>query len=511
MGNPNILLAAQNSANAANNANNMAQSANALEQNKLNVLSSLLSNQQSVRPLNYGAGNPIRSSLNSPQLNLNNPQNPMELLEQTKQQQQQQQDQYASGGNFFSKEIEEEVEKCIQGLFNKANTNTPGLSVDDFVSIMQKFKDSQEKKDKDFYNYALKYIMDDNISFMLYQLDEMQFHIMSNIWGALIDRNILSPQMLSYCLKILHSMMSKSVPSKHYLFAIKVLDRCKNRLKDFAPFCQYLIQLSNYQELPRSLKEYIEYGVRGSLPPNNYAPNHMASLTPPIGLSNLNQLPPNMNALNQANSQAQLMSLNKLLPGNAGMQSGNLPSALNSGLNMNQVRSLSAKPSIANTTNIETLLVATDNDSTHTKPVAPSEQIQDKISFIFNNLSLSNMTPKSEELKDSVKDDYWEWVAHYLVVKRVSIEPNFHMLYSQFIDVLKKDILNEAILSETYRNIKVLLRSDKNDQKFSDRALLKNLGSWLGLITLAKNRPILHRDVDFKSLIVEAFQKGIPF
>ena len=143
------------------------------------------------------------------------------------------------------------------------------------------------------------------------------------------------------------------------------------------------------------------------------------------------------------------------------------------------------KPSIANieynynTTNIETLLVANENDI---KPVAPSEAIQDKIGFIFNNLSLSNMQIKGDELKEVIKDDFWDWIAHYLVVKRVSIEPNFHTLYSQFIDTLKKESMNENILAETYRNIKVLLRSDKNYQKFC--ALLKNLGSWLGLINL---------------------------
>lgn len=118
--------------------------------------------------------------------------------------------------------------------------------------------------------------------------------------------------------------------------------------------------------------------------------------------------------------------------------------------------SAQAKPSIANTTNIETLLVANENDSTHVKPVAPSETIQEKISFIFNNLSLMNIQPKSDELKDTVKEDYWEWVAHYLVVKRVSIEPNFHTLYSQFVDILKKDNLVTAVLAETYRNIKVV-------------------------------------------------------
>lgn len=48
------------------------------------------------------------------------------------------------------------------------------------------------------------------------------------------------------------------------------------------------------------------------------------------------------------------------------------------------------KPSI-NTTNIDTLLVATDQTE---RIVEPPENIQEKIAFIFNNLSQSNMTQK---------------------------------------------------------------------------------------------------------------------
>ena len=44
--------------------------------------------------------------------------------------------------------------------------------------------------------------------------------------------------------------------------------------------------------------------------------------------------------------------------------------------------------------------------------------------------------------------------------------------------------------------LKVLLRSDKGVSNFSDRSLLKNLGHWLGMLTLAKNCPILH-DVSY--------------
>lgn len=39
--------------------------------------------------------------------------------------------------------------------------------------------------------------------------------------------------------------------------------------------------------------------------------------------------------------------------------------------------------------------------------------------------------------------------------------------------------------------LQVLLQSDKIDANFSDRSLLKNLGHFLGMITLARNTPIL--------------------
>lgn len=49
------------------------------------------------------------------------------------------------------------------------------------------------------------------------------------------------------------------------------------------------------------------------------------------------------------------------------------------------------QPSIANTTNIDTLLVATEKDD---KLIIPPENLQDKIAFIFNNLSQINLQTK---------------------------------------------------------------------------------------------------------------------
>ena len=53
----------------------------------------------------------------------------------------------------------------------------------------------------------------------------------------------------------------------------------------------------------------------------------------------------------------------------------------------------------------------------------PSEKLQDKVSFIFNNLSLINMAQKKEDLLECLgtEHDYTGWLAQYLVMKRASI------------------------------------------------------------------------------------------
>ncbi|RCN25586.1 hypothetical protein ANCCAN_28700 [Ancylostoma caninum] len=56
----------------------------------------------------------------------------------------------------------------------------------------------------------------------------------------------------------------------------------------------------------------------------------------------------------------------------------------------------------------------------------------------------------------------------------------------------------------------ILLRSDKRQaaSNYSDRQLLKNLGMWLGSITIARNKPILIHELDLKALLMEAYYKG---
>ncbi|CAG8817046.1 28194_t:CDS:2, partial [Gigaspora margarita] len=61
------------------------------------------------------------------------------------------------------------------------------------------------------------------------------------------------------------------------------------------------------------------------------------------------------------------------------------------------------------------------------------------------------------------------------------------------------------ILHETFANIKPLLNSEKTVQSPSERSLLKNLGSWLGGMTLTRNKPIKHKNIALKDLLIEGY------
>ena len=116
----------------------------------------------------------------------------------------------------------------------------------------------------------------------------------------------------------------------------------------------------------------------------------------------------------------------------------------------------------------------------------PQDNIRDKMLFLINNLSSTTLDSKLSEMKTIFKQDYSSWLSGYIVSKRVAIEPNYHSLYNDFIDGLTSKVLDSLILSETFENIKVILNSNKTVKSSEDRGVLKNLGMWLGTITLAK-------------------------
>jgi hypothetical protein len=93
----------------------------------------------------------------------------------------------------------------------------------------------------------------------------------------------------------------------------------------------------------------------------------------------------------------------------------------------------------------------------------------------MKTLILSPSGDDEQSADGTVTDcDYFPWLAQYLVLyfmlcslqvpirfqvmKRVSIEHNFHHLYGNFLSTFESDVFERICLNETFRNIRVGLK-----------------------------------------------------
>ncbi|XP_031558067.1 CCR4-NOT transcription complex subunit 1-like isoform X2 [Actinia tenebrosa] len=405
----------------------------------------------------------------------------------------------------FSKEVEDEANSYFQRIYN--HPPNPTISIDEVLEMLKKFKDSPIKKERDIFLCMLRNLFEEYRFFPQYP--DKELHTTACLFGGIIEQGLVTYMALGIALRYVLDALRKTYNSKMYMFGIAALDRFKTRLKDYPHYCQHLASIPHFRDFPSSLIEYIEYGQQSKEPPltsRTLTQDQQAS----AWLSNMDPMASRLLNRTSLGSGSASPTFTTTAVGKPGQTSGTSsgspspkPSLTSSDLTSGTARG--KEPSIANASNIDTLLGASEKNEI----AQPPEHVQDKIHFIFNNISQSNLNTKAEEFKNAVQSDFLQWVAQYMVMKRASIEPNFHQLYIDFMDALDSmpDFARE-ITKETFRNIKVLLQSEKVPANFSDRSLLKNLGHWLGLLTLARNRPILMRDLDLKSLVIEAYFKG---
>jgi CCR4-NOT transcription complex subunit 1 len=157
-----------------------------------------------------------------------------------------------------------------------------------------------------------------------------------------------------------------------------------------------------------------------------------------------------------------------------------------------------------------------DPDALEVDVEGPPEELSDRILFVINNLAPSNFEQKVADMRQHYDDAHARWLARYLVEQRVSTEPNNHALYLRFLDALDRRPLFRHVLHETLAKAASLLNSDATLASSAERAVLKNVAVWLGTLTLARDRPIRHRNLAFKELLLEAADNSrlplaIPF
>lgn len=340
-----------------------------------------------------------------------------------------------------------EVEDEADSYFQKIyNTDEKNsMTIDEVLAMLAQFKDSPKNKERDIFRCMIRNLFKEFPFLAQYPPKELM--ITGELFGGIIANDYLKCFPLIGALRMMLDAIKKPPNARMFNFATTALDRFRNRLKEFPQFCQHIITAPPFAELPAELAKYIEYGQYSQDPPDENATS--------------NGLPAEVPA---------------------------------------HPAPKKSTPTIS-------------KDNGPLAEVAPPNAFQDKISFIINNLSKMNLSKKSEEFKELIskeKELYRIWVAHYFVMKRVSIEANFHQLYATFlVHSLEMPSLVDLVLDETYRNIRNLLRNYRDSDNINDRTVLKNLGHWLGLITLQENRPILSSRLDLHGLLVEAYIKGL--
>lgn len=134
----------------------------------------------------------------------------------------------------------------------------------------------------------------------------------------------------------------------------------------------------------------------------------------------------------------------------------------------------------------------------------PSADDQGKIQFVLNNLTDTTLQSMCKELSDMLDRRHQQWFASHLVEERAKMQPNYHSVYLELVKLLEDKRLWAEVLRETYNSVSRMLNAESTIQNSTERTHLKNLGGWLGLLTLARNKPIKHRNIAFKKLLLEA-------
>ncbi|KAI3844272.1 hypothetical protein MKW92_023019 [Papaver armeniacum] len=458
----------------------------------------------------------------------------------------------SSSDGGYPDDIEAESNSYFQQMFSGQ------LSIDAMVQMLARYKESPEKREQSIYECMIRNLFEEYE--FLPKYPERQLRIAAVLFGSLIKHQLVTHLTLGSALRCVLDALRKSADSKMFLFGVKALEQFVDRLIEWPQYCNHILQISHLRTTQLELVTFIERALAtissshselngGNLVPTDkhQGPNPVAVENMEVSESSWKIMGSRGSSMVQARAQPSLspFQLQPLLYP-AGQQQSlvsthdvvvntqkvSVAQPLATALSQNVPIGPATVPStpgflrpsrgipstsiprqqsystgFGSALSIETLLVAAERRETPIE--VPEQETRDRILFMINNLSVANVETKAKEFTDVLKEEFYPWFAQYMVMKRVSIELNFHDLYLKFLDKVNSRILNKEILKFTYENCKVLLRSELIKSSSEERSLLKNLGSWLGKFTIGRNQALRAKEIAPKVLIIEAYEKGL--
>ncbi|GJQ08903.1 hypothetical protein GpartN1_g694.t1 [Galdieria partita] len=401
-----------------------------------------------------------------------------------------------ASSDVFSSDIEEETNSFFKKIFSSK------LSVDEGIELLEKYKASNDVREQQLFACTIHNLFDEYRFFPNYP--EKVLKITGELFGALVERQLVTALTLGIALRYVLEALRR--PGRMTLFGLAAVRRFQTRLSEWPQYCAHITHIAHLKEEDPSLFESIKKNAaKGNEEESSSRSLVSSPSSAPLKTEDSKELYETKAFASSpsatfSSSPEQIMSEMTRISLNDNVRSEKIESYIGLGTPLSLENVLSS--SGYNTSAVST----------------PEEEIQDKVHFIFNNLSNSNLEDKAEELSQCLEADYLEWFSQYLVIRRACVEQNFQELYVAFLEKLQRfwNRVFQLVLSKSYEYVNVLLSYEKIRFSTSDRTLLKNMGSWIGILTLARNKPILAKDLDLKYILLDAYSRGrliaaIPF
>ncbi|KAF2280315.1 Not1-domain-containing protein [Westerdykella ornata] len=338
--------------------------------------------------------------------------------------------------------LPDEADKKMQEHFK--NMYSGESDVRDIINILRKYKESRDPAEQDLFACMIHGLFDEYNCFGEYPLEALATTAV--LFGGIINFNLLSRIALQVGLAmVLEAVQEYRPEDSMYKFGLQALLHFANRLPEWPNYCDQLLIVPGLQgtEIYAKAEEVVKQV--GEL---NGEPQNGLSLT-------------NGNTVGDAVQQAE-----PTVP---------------------RFSCLHVDPPLHPDIYEE-----------------PEEEIKDRVLFVLNNLSEQNLHEKFKELADAIEAKHHQWFASYLVEERAKVQPNYQDLYLHMLDLFDDKDLWAEVLRETYVSVFRLLNGD-GQLNTPDKSNLKNLGDWLGSLTLERDKPILFRNISFKDLLIEGY------
>ncbi|KAH3688283.1 hypothetical protein WICPIJ_000754 [Wickerhamomyces pijperi] len=339
-----------------------------------------------------------------------------------------------------------EIEQQMKQTYEKMYANQ--IEMKFIIDLLTQLRDSDKPMDQDLFACMIHSLLDEYRFFPEYPLHALA--ITSVLFGSMIRYEIMRGTALTISLRYVLESCSQPSNSNMFKFGVQSLSAFRVRLPEFPNYCNALCAIENLREQGPIFS--IIQDVK-----NNKGRNVMSDI-----------------ALNHSQQQQQLAANSTNVNGDV----------------MNKTfQSITPEADIISPFPQE----------------QPAKQQSQSILFNVNNLSEDNLQVKVVEIGKSLSPNFFKWFSTHLVLQRVKTEPNNHSLYFKLVQSLNHELLTDYMILITIEELNNLLNLSEANP--SDRSNLRNLGDWLGRLTIGRDRPLKHNAVSLKGLLVESYHK----